>query len=123
MLKGLQLGPRAVKRGVKAGMAGASRMADCLVPRTAAATKDQELLARPDEVEADGLVTLVIALSQVGARLVQKWGRICCACRVDSLAHGLFERRSASANVPLLPSCVVPPIRSWMCASRAHPSW
>ncbi|KAI7842592.1 hypothetical protein COHA_003696 [Chlorella ohadii] len=65
VLKGLQLGPRAVKRGMKAGMAGASRMADCLVPRTAAAAKDQELLARPDEVEADGLVTLVIALSQI----------------------------------------------------------
>lgn len=63
VLKGLQAGPRAVKLGVKAGMAGATRMADCLVPRTV--SKDKELLVRPDEVEADGLVTLVIALSQI----------------------------------------------------------
>lgn len=64
MLKGLQMGPRAVKRGVKAGVAGATRMADCLVPRTV--SKDSELPARPEEVEADGLVSLIIALSQVG---------------------------------------------------------
>lgn len=71
MLKGLQAGPRAVKLGVKAGMAGATRMADCLVPRTV--SKDKELLVRPDEVEADGLVTLVIALSQV-RRALGAWG-------------------------------------------------
>ena len=68
VVKGLQLGPRAVRRGVKVGMAGAGRVVDCLVPRTASSAADGELPANPEDVEADEITALTIALSQASER-------------------------------------------------------
>lgn len=95
-MRGLQLGPRAVRRGVKKGMAGASRVVDCLVPRTASAAGGQ-LPSNPEEVEADEITTLTIALSQASQG---RWAGLWAGRRAVGGACSACARAAGSARMP-----------------------